>query len=132
MSSGRQIATAGPLGALIAYLLVGVMLFSTCESLSEMASYISISGSFNAYASRFVDPALGFAMGWGYWMNWALILPLQLISASTIIQFWIPSVPTWLCAALLLAILLSINIMGVSLFGETEYWLSFIKVEIND
>ena len=27
----------------------------------------TVSGSFNHYATRFVDPALGFALGWNYW-----------------------------------------------------------------
>ena len=27
----------------------------------------SVSGSFNHYATRFVEPSLGFALGWNYW-----------------------------------------------------------------
>ncbi len=32
-------------------------------SLGEMATYMPVSGSFATYASKYVDPAFGFAMG---------------------------------------------------------------------
>ncbi|KAJ3174452.1 hypothetical protein HDU87_007144 [Geranomyces variabilis] len=40
--------------------------------LGEMATFIPISGSFNHYAGRFVDPAFGFTCGWNYYLIWAL------------------------------------------------------------
>ena len=42
-------------------------------SLGEMATYLPVSGSFSTYATRFVDPSLGFALGWNYWFNWVLL-----------------------------------------------------------
>lgn len=66
IGSGGAISKAGPAGALIAYAFVGTVLYSTMTSLGEMATYLPISGAFTAYASRFVDPSLGFAMGWVY------------------------------------------------------------------
>ena len=41
-------------------------------SLGEMATYLPVSGSFSTYATRFVDPSLGFALGWNYWFNWVI------------------------------------------------------------
>lgn len=38
-------------------------------SLGEMATYIPVSGAFTSFATRFVDPSLGFAMGWIYWFS---------------------------------------------------------------
>lgn len=35
-------------------------------SLGEMAAYIPHKKGFAGYATRFVDPALGFALGWNY------------------------------------------------------------------
>lgn len=31
-------------------------------------------GSFTDYTARFIDPAVGFALGWNYWFLWAGIL----------------------------------------------------------
>lgn len=36
-------------------------------ALGEMVTLYPISGSFVHYAARFVDPALGFAVGYNYW-----------------------------------------------------------------
>jgi len=60
LASGSSIAQAGPLGALIAYILIGSMVYNLMGSLGEMATLIPTAGSFNTYAARFVDPALGF------------------------------------------------------------------------
>ena len=60
LASGSSISQAGPLGALIAYTMIGSMVFFMMTSLGEMATLIPTAGSFNTYAARFVDPALGF------------------------------------------------------------------------
>jgi lysine-specific permease len=67
LASGATIARAGALGALVAYLIAGICVYFVVHSLGEMATLIPTSGSFNEYASRFVDPALGFTSGWIYW-----------------------------------------------------------------
>ena len=42
--------------------------------------------------------------------------------------FWAPGVPSWIWAALILIILTCVHLFGVKSFGETEYWLSLVKV----
>jgi yeast amino acid transporter len=69
IGSGKSLATAGPVGCLISYIAVGTILYSVMTSLGEMATYIPTAGSFTSYSARFVDPALGFAMGWLYWFS---------------------------------------------------------------
>ena len=64
VASGATIANAGPGGALLAYLLIGLMVYFLMTSLGEMAAFMPVSGSFAAYGSHFVDPAFGFAEGW--------------------------------------------------------------------
>src|SRR5437016_1328925 len=84
LASGAAIHEAGPGGAILSYLLMGVIVYFVITSLGEMATYLPVSGSFSTYASRFVDPALGFALGWNFWFNWAITLAAEL-SAATII-----------------------------------------------
>ena len=69
VASGATISQAGPLGALTAYAVIGVMVYFLMTSLGEMATYMPVAGSFSVYADRFVDPAFGFAMGWNYWFS---------------------------------------------------------------
>lgn len=69
LGTGEAIRTAGPLGALISFALVGSVAYSSLCSLGEMTSLAPISGSFPHFASRWVDPALGFAVGWNYFFT---------------------------------------------------------------
>ena len=64
VASGRALSQGGPASVLIAYLLVGVMLWSTMQALGEMAVAFPVAGSFSAFSTRFLDPSWGFAMGW--------------------------------------------------------------------
>lgn len=64
VSSGVALATGGPAALLIAFGLIGIMLFCTVQALGEMAVLFPVAGSFSAYSTRFLDPAWGFAMGW--------------------------------------------------------------------
>ena len=51
MTSGGAIHDAGALGALIAYAVIGAMVFFLMTSLGEMATYLPVSGSFSTYAT---------------------------------------------------------------------------------
>ena len=64
LGSGLALQVAGPLGALIAYGLVSTVAYASLCALGEMTSHAPISGTFPHYASRWVDPAYGFALGY--------------------------------------------------------------------
>lgn len=63
LGSGSALSGAGPLGALIAYALVGTVAYSSLCAIGEMTSHAPVSGTFPHFAARWVDPALGFALG---------------------------------------------------------------------
>ena len=128
MTSGSTISTAGPGGGLLAYIAMGVMVYFLMTSLGELATHLPVSGSFAAYSARYVDPALGFAMGWDYWLNWTISGAVDISTAALLIQYWLPHTPGWIWSLLVLVIVFLINALTVSAFGETEFWLSLIKV----
>ncbi|KAF9132372.1 hypothetical protein BGW39_000241 [Mortierella sp. 14UC] len=130
LASGSSIATAGPGYALIAYALIGTMVYCFMSSLGEMTTYLPITGSINAYGTRFVDPAFGFMLGWVYWFSWSITLAAELVAAGLIISYWIPDeqCPAWVWAVVFIVVLTSLNLTTVKAYGETEYWLSLIKV----
>jgi amino acid transporter len=88
VSSGAALAAGGPGSVVIGFGLVGIMIYCTVQALGELAVQFPIAGSFAAHASRFVDPAWGFAMGWNYALLWLVSLPLEIIAASITISFW--------------------------------------------
>ncbi|NBH29833.1 amino acid permease [Staphylococcus warneri] len=130
MTSGGAIHSAGALGALIAYAIIGAMVFFLMTSLGEMATYLPVSGSFSTYATRFVDPSLGFALGWNYWFNWVITVAADVTIAAQVIQYWSPmqSVPAWVWSCIFLVIIFALNSLSVRVYGESEYWFALIKV----
>jgi len=128
VSSGSTISTAGPGGALVAYILVGFMVYFVMNSLGELSAFLPVPGAFDIYASRYVDPALGFALGWNYWYTTAITVPADLVASTLIMEFWFPNSPPILWSALFLGLLLTLNVLSVKAFGESEYWFAGIKV----
>lgn len=128
LASGYTINTAGPGGALLAYGVMGIMVYFLMTSLGEMATYMPVSGSFETYCNKFVDPALGFSVGWLYWLNWALTLSVEMVAAEIIMKYWFPDVPGWIWVITFTAILSILNAISVKGFGETEFWFASIKV----
>lgn len=128
LASGGSIHSAGPGGALVAYLAISIMVYFLMTSLGEMAAFMPVSGSFSTYATRFVDPSLGFALGWNYWYNWAITIAVELSASALIMKYWFPDTPAIIWSALFLGLLFALNLLSVKAFGESEYWFALIKV----
>ena len=128
VGSGTTIAQAGPGGALLAYLVIGLMVYFLMTSLGELAAYMPVSGSFATYARLYVDEGFGFAVGWNYWFTWAITIAVELAAAQLVMHYWFPDVPAWLWSALFLGLMFMLNAFSVRGFGEAEYWFSLIKV----
>lgn len=64
LGTGNSLAKGGPASMLIAYSIVGAIVFITMLSLGEMAAFIPVGGTFCTFAGRFVDDAFGFALTW--------------------------------------------------------------------
>jgi len=98
------------------------------QSLGEMATYLPVSGAFTAYAHRFVDPSLGFSMGWIYWFSWAITYALELTATGLIIQYWDSKLSIGIFIGVFWLVITLLNFMPVNFYGEFEFWFSSIKV----
>lgn len=128
LALGATIKQAGPGGALVAYGCIGVMVYFLMTSLGEMATFMPDSGSFGIYASKFVDPAFGFAMGWNYWYNWAITVAAEMVAGALIMKFWFPNVPAIIWSVLFLSMIVALNLLSARAYGESEFWFAGIKV----
>jgi len=128
LASGNAIHTAGPGSTMLAYLVVGLMVFFLMTSLGEMSAFMPSTGSFYIYANNFVDPALGYALGWNYWYNWAITVASEISAASLVMQFWFPQSSPLIWNTLAFSLFVGLNAISARGFGEAEYWFSFIKV----
>ena len=104
------------------------MLYTTVHALGEMAVLFPVAGSFSAYSTRFLDPAWGFAMGWNYAMQWLVVLPLEIVSASITVQYWDTTTSNAAWVSIFLVVIVAINFFGVKGYGEAEFVFSIIKV----
>ncbi|CUM46402.1 uncharacterized protein AC631_05324 [Debaryomyces fabryi] len=120
--------TNGPASLLIAWGLVSTFLYCTMQSLAELAALFPISGSFSTYATRFVDPSWGFAVGWNYAIFWVVVLPLELVASSMTINFWQSDINSVAWVAIFYVLIIGLNLCGNKGFGEAEFIASLIKV----
>ncbi|TKA27784.1 hypothetical protein B0A50_04885 [Salinomyces thailandicus] len=128
VGSGSALANGGPASLVIAFGLIGIMLYCTVHALGEMAVLFPVAGSFSAYSTRFLDPAWGFAMGWNYAMQWLVVLPLEIVAATLTIDYWNDSINPDAFVAIFLFLIVGINLFGVKGYGEAEFVFSIIKV----
>ena len=128
LASGATIANAGPGGALLAYCLIGVMIYFLMTSLGELATHNPTSGAFFTYGTKYVEGGFGFALGWNYWYNWAITVAFELVAVQFIMKFWFPDLPGFYWSALFLAVVFGINALTVKGFGESEFFFSLVKV----
>jgi amino acid transporter len=129
LGSGKALSGAGPVGALIAYALVGSVAYSSLCSIGEMTSHAPISGTFPHFAARWVDPALGFAVGWNYFYTNVITVPVEITGAQILITYW-DSNPNHagIYTAIIIVFACATNIFGVRYFGEAEFMFSLIKL----
>lgn len=88
VGSGTALNNGGPASVLIDFCIIGVMIFNVVQALGELAVMYPVSGGFYTFSTRFIDPSWGFAMGWNYVMQWAVVLPLELTVCGVTIQYW--------------------------------------------
>lgn len=59
IGSGTALTRGGPASLFIAYALVGINVFFIMTALGEFATFLPMNKGFGGYATRLVDPALG-------------------------------------------------------------------------
>jgi len=127
LGSAESIGYAGP-GVLVAFLIVGMIVYSLMRMLGEMAVANPVSGSFAAYARDYIGPRAGFVTGWNWWYTTIVVGMIELTAMGAFLDLWLPQVPHWVTALVTLVVIVGINAARVSVFAEAEYWLSLIKV----
>ncbi|KAI5263425.1 amino acid transporter-like protein [Aureobasidium subglaciale] len=127
VGTGSALASAGPLGLLLAYSVVGLILWCVMESVGEIATLFPTAGSFPHFATRFVDPALGFTLAISYGYCYTIAIASEVSAAAVVVSYWTDITPAVVITVGLVAIL-AINLMNVRFFGEAEVITASIKI----
>ncbi|WP_406633485.1 amino acid permease [Pseudarthrobacter quantipunctorum] len=128
LSSGYTISQAGPLGAVIAYLIGAFVVYLVMACLGELAIAYPVSGAFHIYAARSIGPATGFATAWLYWLCWAVAIGSEFTASGLLMQRWFPDVEVWVWCLVFAAVLFGFNAVSSKFFGESEFWFAIVKV----
>ncbi|KAF2100210.1 hypothetical protein NA57DRAFT_64871 [Rhizodiscina lignyota] len=127
LGSGLSLASGGPAGIFIGYLLSGSMIWSVSHSIGEMAVMYPLPSAFVQWTNKFVDPAAGFTLGWAYWFSFWITIANELQGVVTVLGFWTDAVPTAAWISIFWVVIICINIGAVNVFGEIEVICSMIK-----
>ena len=126
---GGVLSDAGPLSLLLGYLFWGILFIWPCYlCMAELMAYLPVRGTVFELASRFVDPAFGFAMGWTYFFAGVMLVCTEYSAVATVMQYWNTSVnpAAWIAMAMVVCFLL--NVVAVKWYGESEFIMASLKV----
>jgi amino acid transporter len=127
---GSAFTRAGPLSVLLGYTFTGVAVFGMMQCLGEMATWLPLPGSIPQFCARYVDDALGFAVGWNNWYASSITLCAEISAAAVVIGYWEGaahiSVAVWI--SIIIVLVVCLNIFAVSIYGEAEFIFASVKI----
>jgi amino acid transporter len=128
LSSGQAIVTAGPLGAFLAYSIVGLAVTSVVLTTGEMGALVPLSGGLVRYAEYFFDPAMAFANGWNQVYLYSVTLPAEIVAASVLVEFWTTTINNAVWITVFSVLVLITALVFVRIYGELEFAFAILKI----
>ncbi|KAH7926886.1 dicarboxylic amino acid permease [Leucogyrophana mollusca] len=128
LGSATALERGGPLGLFFGYSFMGLICYLVMISLGEMGAYLPHKKGFAGHATRYVDPAFGFALGWNYLFKYFVQTTNNVNATGAVVQYWTLSVPIEVWMVIYITIIFLINLLGIRFFGEFEFWFCSIKV----
>ena len=125
--AGSAINIAGP-AVIVSYVIAGIITIAVMACLAELCVMKPVSASFATYARDTMGPLAGFLTGWNYWLAWVMGAATESVAAGTYFHSFYGFAPIWIVAAIIIAIEMTINLVGVLFMGEYEFILSTIKI----
>ncbi|KAK8201303.1 amino acid permease-domain-containing protein [Phyllosticta paracitricarpa] len=126
---GKVFATSGLLSVLLGYTFTGLAVFGMMQCLGEMATWLPLPGALPQYCARYVDPAMGFAVGWKTWYQSSITLCAEFSAAAVVIGLWDDGInqAAWI-TIIIIVVVVSLNIFAVAIYGEAEFIIASIKI----
>ncbi|MEX3815946.1 amino acid permease [Paraburkholderia sp. BR13439] len=125
--SSWAIRTAGP-AILLVFLLASIAIYFVMRALGEMAVEEPVSGSYISYSNRYIHRFAGFLNGWNAFIFLLATSAADLNALGNYVHFWFPHIPIWVTAGTAVSVMFLVNIIGVKIYGEAEFWFSLVKV----
>jgi AAT family amino acid transporter/aromatic amino acid transport protein AroP len=127
LGSAQVIQSAGP-SIILGYAIGGLIAFLIMRQLGEMIVHEPVAGSFSHFAFKYWGKFPGFLAGWNYWILYILVAMTELTAVAKYINYWWPHIPAWASVLFFFIVITLVNLGNVKFYGESEFWLSIIKV----
>ncbi|KAL4939693.1 hypothetical protein BDV06DRAFT_224751 [Aspergillus oleicola] len=125
---GTALPKAGPAGLFLGFLIWAGCVLCVNECYGEMVTYMPVHSATITFASKWVDEALGFAMGWNFFLNMALLVPFEIVALSLMIGYWTDVMPAAAVVVIMMVIYCVLNVISVTWFGAAEFYIGMFKV----
>ncbi|KAK4212688.1 proline-specific permease [Rhypophila decipiens] len=130
---GLAVAKGGPLGALLGYAVIGLVVCAVQFALGEVAALLPVTGSFVRHSEFLVDPALGFAVGWNLVYGNILSIPAEITAICTLFQFWFNEDSGNVISPVVfilgfIVVTVAVGFSFVRVFGEIEFVFALLKI----
>lgn len=93
VSIANGLVKGGPGSLFLAYTLYTCMLGLVNNSMAEMAAFMPVSGGFIRMAGHWVDEAMGFWVGWNFFIYEAILIPFEISALNLVLTFWSDDIP---------------------------------------
>ena len=85
---GSGLAKAGPANLLIGFIIYCGFIALVNNSMAEMGTLMPVPGGFIRMAGKWVDDALGFMVGWNFFLYEAILIPFEITALNVVLTFW--------------------------------------------
>lgn len=145
---GGSIQTGGPLGALLGYAVVGLIVCCVQFALGEVTALLPVTGSFVRHAEFLFDPAMGFAIGYVVLIELSiqkvvqgtdiccsynlvygnlLSIPTEISAICVLFQYWTDiNQSVWIIITIILTV--TVGFSAIRIYGEVEFWFALLKI----
>lgn len=104
----------------LAYIIGIIAMIFTALSYARMSNAFPISGSVYSYASRAINPHVGFFAGWSMLLDYLLTPALVYLVAGYALQDMFPILPYWGWIALFVVSNTLVNLRGIEITARTN------------
>ncbi|KAK6428993.1 hypothetical protein LTR95_014862, partial [Oleoguttula sp. CCFEE 5521] len=124
---GGSIATAGPLGSLLGYATIGLIVCCVQFALGEVTALLPVTSSFVRHAEFLIDPAAGFAVGYNLVYGNFLSIPTEISAICVLFQYWTDlNSSVWIITIIVLTF--AVGMSSIRVYGEVEFGLALLKI----
>lgn len=104
VSIGGTLRNAGAGSLLLAFIVYSFFIGLINNCVAETTTYMPVSAAFIRHASKWVDDAAGFTVGWNFFFYEGFLIPFEIVALNLVLSFWRDDIPVAaVCAACIVA-----------------------------